>query len=207
MTKSKASKRRGEIRPGFTLIELVLVLAIAGLILLTVLITVPALRRSQRDAQRKSDFTMLMAALQQFKARNGGRLPYIRNSIKSGDYTYYMLLLKGPNSITNGGFMENENYDYMKSYFEQALVSGVTNEIALADNRPAGSWQFGWIKVEYSQEELSRNTIWVVMGALCTDEEGGEVGDTSIWLNPTRGAGDVAMVRILESGWYMCRNL
>ena len=40
-------------RGGFTIIEVVLVLAIAGLIFLMVFIALPTLQRSQRDTQRR----------------------------------------------------------------------------------------------------------------------------------------------------------
>lgn len=40
---------------GFTIIEVMIVLAIAGLILLIVFLAVPALQRSSRNTQRKSD--------------------------------------------------------------------------------------------------------------------------------------------------------
>ena len=40
---------------GFTIIEVVLVLAIAGLIFLMVFIARPALQRGQRDTQRRDD--------------------------------------------------------------------------------------------------------------------------------------------------------
>ena len=39
---------------GFTIIEVVLVLAIAGLIFLMVFIALPALQRSQRDTERRT---------------------------------------------------------------------------------------------------------------------------------------------------------
>ncbi|MBS7346174.1 MAG: type II secretion system protein, partial [Candidatus Sacchiramonaceae bacterium] len=39
---------------GFTIIEVVLVLAIAGLIFLVVFIALPALQRNQRDTQREN---------------------------------------------------------------------------------------------------------------------------------------------------------
>lgn len=38
---------------GFTIIEVVLVLAVAGLIFLMIFLALPALQRSQRDTQRK----------------------------------------------------------------------------------------------------------------------------------------------------------
>ena len=55
---------------GFTIIEVVLVLAIAGLILLMVFIALPALQRNQRDAQRKQDMSRLKDAIERYKANN-----------------------------------------------------------------------------------------------------------------------------------------
>ena len=62
---------------GFTIIEVVLVLAIAGLIFLMVFIALPALQRSQRDAQRKQDVSRLLDAVQRYKSNNRGQLPSI----------------------------------------------------------------------------------------------------------------------------------
>lgn len=42
-----------KLNKGFTIIEVVLVLAIAGLIFLAVFLALPALQRNQRDTQRK----------------------------------------------------------------------------------------------------------------------------------------------------------
>ncbi|MBR3176048.1 type II secretion system protein [Candidatus Saccharibacteria bacterium] len=58
-------------KQGFTIIEVVLVLAIAGLIFLMVFIALPALQRSQRDTQRRDDISRLATALTQFQANNG----------------------------------------------------------------------------------------------------------------------------------------
>lgn len=60
---------------GFTIIEVVLVLAIAGLIFLTVFLALPALQRSQRDSQRKGDIGRLVSAIQTYKSNNNGRMP------------------------------------------------------------------------------------------------------------------------------------
>ena len=56
--------------PAFTIIEVVLVLAIAGLIFLMVFIALPALQRNQRDAQRKRDIDRLASALINYKSNN-----------------------------------------------------------------------------------------------------------------------------------------
>lgn len=47
---------------GFTIIEVMIVLAIAGLILLIVFLAVPALQRSSRNTQRKTDVGRIGAA-------------------------------------------------------------------------------------------------------------------------------------------------
>ena len=45
-------------KKGFTIIEVVLVLAIAGLIFLMVFLALPALQRSQRNQQYKNNVSM-----------------------------------------------------------------------------------------------------------------------------------------------------
>lgn len=60
---------------GFTIIEVVLVLAIAGLIFLMVFIALPALQRNQRDTQRKNDLSRAMTAVNNYQSNNRGSLP------------------------------------------------------------------------------------------------------------------------------------
>lgn len=67
-----AKKQQDE---GFTIIEVVLVLAIAALILLMVFLALPALQRNQRDTQRKNDVSRLQSALNNYKSSARGALP------------------------------------------------------------------------------------------------------------------------------------
>jgi prepilin-type N-terminal cleavage/methylation domain-containing protein len=60
---------------GFTIIEVVLVLAIAALIFLMVFIALPALQRSQRDTQRKNDMGRVQTAVQNYQSNNRNTLP------------------------------------------------------------------------------------------------------------------------------------
>ena len=62
-------------RKGFTIIEVVLVLAIAGLIFLIVFIAFPALQRGQKDTQRRDDMARFSSQLSQYQANNAGRIP------------------------------------------------------------------------------------------------------------------------------------
>ena len=70
-------RNRTSQKNAFTIIEVVLVLAIAGLIFLMVFIALPALQRSQRDAQRKQDVSRLLDAVQRYKSNNRGQLPSV----------------------------------------------------------------------------------------------------------------------------------
>ena len=69
------AKRNIKTKAGFTIIEVVLVLAIAGLIFMMVFIALPALQRSQRDTQRNSDIGRLQSALNNYQASNRNAIP------------------------------------------------------------------------------------------------------------------------------------
>ena len=60
---------------GFTIIEVVLVLAIAGLIFLMVFIALPALQRSQRDTQRRQDLARVVTQVNSYQSNNRGAVP------------------------------------------------------------------------------------------------------------------------------------
>jgi prepilin-type N-terminal cleavage/methylation domain-containing protein len=69
--KSKLQKQE----KGFTIIEVLIVLAIAGLIILIVFLAVPSLQRNSRNTQRKNDIAALAGAMNEFINNNNGALP------------------------------------------------------------------------------------------------------------------------------------
>lgn len=78
---------------GFTIIEVVLVLAIAGLIFLMVFIALPALQRNQRDTQRKNDLSRVQTAINNYQSNNRNALPtlnssFITNYLTAGGDTF-----------------------------------------------------------------------------------------------------------------------
>lgn len=77
-------------KSGFTIIEVVLVLAIAGLIFLIVFLAVPALQRSQRDTQRKSDIGRFMAQINSYQSNNKGLVPAATAAGVSAFQTAYL---------------------------------------------------------------------------------------------------------------------
>jgi prepilin-type N-terminal cleavage/methylation domain-containing protein len=60
---------------GFTLIEIVLVLAIAGLLLVIVFLAVSGAQASRRDTQRKNDLGRLYAQLESYASNNSSAYP------------------------------------------------------------------------------------------------------------------------------------
>lgn len=77
--------KKQKIKKGFTIIEVVLVLAVAGLIFLMVFVALPALQRNQRDTQRRQDYGDLSSAISGYMASNG-KLPATNTSLASNKY-------------------------------------------------------------------------------------------------------------------------
>lgn len=75
-------------KKGFTIIEVVLVLAIGGLIFLMVFIALPALQRSQRDTQRREDVAIIASAVRQYMAHNHNNAPPDSGRDDSTEHTY-----------------------------------------------------------------------------------------------------------------------
>lgn len=100
---------------GFTLIEVVLVLAIAGLILVIVFLAVQGAQRGRRDTERKNAAARLVAAAEQVASNNAGTLPAtcaaIGTAWNGGGYT------------CNGGAASTINLEYTPS----ALCAGTAN--------------------------------------------------------------------------------
>jgi prepilin-type N-terminal cleavage/methylation domain-containing protein len=77
-------------KKGFTIIEVVLVLAIAGLIFLMVFIALPALQRSQRDGQRDQDLSRVQTAIQAYQTNNRSNIPTADTATLTSFTTRYM---------------------------------------------------------------------------------------------------------------------
>jgi len=71
---------------GFTIIEVVLVLAIAGLIFLMVFIALPALQRNQKDSDRKAQVGKVVAAIVSWQSNNSTAIP----SVSDGKFEKYL---------------------------------------------------------------------------------------------------------------------
>lgn len=71
--RNKLQQRKEE--SGFTIIEVLIVLAIAGLIIAIVLFAVPQLQRNGRNTAAKSDASQILSYVSDFSANNDGAMP------------------------------------------------------------------------------------------------------------------------------------
>ena len=92
-------KMRNRKKYGFTLIEVMLVLAVGGAIIAMVFIAVPPLQRQARDETRREDVREVVSALKKYQQNNRGALPtttgslsnYLRANFSDPDGTVYTL--------------------------------------------------------------------------------------------------------------------
>jgi prepilin-type N-terminal cleavage/methylation domain-containing protein len=131
---------------GFTIIEVVLVLAIAGLIFLMVFIALPALQASQRDSARKNDVSTVAAAVTTYTSNNRGSFPttatlasYVTNI--SSNTTSVIIGAAGTTSIAPGdGVVEvvQKTVCGASTVTSQALTTGTTRQYTISSKLEAG---------------------------------------------------------------------
>jgi prepilin-type N-terminal cleavage/methylation domain-containing protein len=112
---------------GFTIIEVVLVLAIAGLIFLMVFIALPALQRSQRDTQRKNDMSRLETAVTNYSSNNRGSLPSNWNSFVTNYLTTAGDSFVDPSGAPTSGDGANSTTYVLKSDTTASLAKSFTD--------------------------------------------------------------------------------
>lgn len=104
---------------GFTLIEIVLVLAIAGLLMVIVFLAVSGAQKSRRDTQRKNDLSRVAAQMENYASNTNGNYPASQgafNTAMTGAYAlsngndpltgnpYTYANLVAPTGTTSAGF-------------------------------------------------------------------------------------------------------
>ncbi len=69
---------------GFTIIEVMIVLAVAGLIMVIVLVAVPQLQRNQRNSARRDVAGRIKSEIDAFAGNNNGNIPSEGNDATNG---------------------------------------------------------------------------------------------------------------------------
>jgi prepilin-type N-terminal cleavage/methylation domain-containing protein len=69
----KELNKKSKLQQGFTIIEVMIVLAIAGLILVVVLIAIP--QRNQRNGARQANLARMISEISNYAGNNNGKIP------------------------------------------------------------------------------------------------------------------------------------
>ena len=187
MLKPKNNKK------GFTIIEVVLVLAIAGLIFMAVFIALPALQRSQRDTRRKQDVSRVVAQLQSYQSNNRSRLPGeaadSNGSPKTGNVTRDMIK---DNVATNTWEYFYKNYLISEDSDDFADPNGDSYSLKVVDTDAALPASF--------KEQASADPKYAIMIHLGFQCDGEDIKAA------TGGKRKVAVRYRGESGNVICQN-
>lgn len=177
-------------KSGFTIIEVVLVLAIAGLIFLMVFIALPALQRSQRDAQRKNDLVKIKDAIDRYKTNNKGKLPFEERNISMVNYrrSSYQRAI---NFLSN---YVDENNQYLLDPSGSEYMFYYSGATLGADGRVsggAGTWR---------SSDMRDHTIYIARARKCADSETAWAG----YLRPAAAYSNYALSIKMENGGFYC---
>ena len=74
---------------GFTIIEVMIVLAIAGLIMLIVFIAIPQLQRNQRNTARQNIVGRIKTEIDNYSANNRGKIPVNQTELSEIKTRYF----------------------------------------------------------------------------------------------------------------------
>lgn len=193
-------QRQINSKKGFTIIEVVLVLAIAALIFLMVFLALPALGRSQRDTQRKEDLSRMATAVTNYQSNNSGANPTGTGQVQGkaeftpsdiatfgrgtwGDfYAKYLLVQDG----TKDKFADPDGTPYSLNVMScgASLKNGESCQNGQKD------------KITWTQQ-AEKHEINVITNASCD-------GETAVY---SSGARKIALLYKAEQGGVLCRDL
>jgi prepilin-type N-terminal cleavage/methylation domain-containing protein len=134
----KQLKKRQE---GFTIVEVLIVLAIAGVIMLVVFLAVPTLQRNSRNTQRRADVSHLGGVLNEWIGNHQGSPLAKWNTA----------------TITSGPTLASETFSQMNGMTPDAAGTGVT---------PAAS---GATVATYTAAVTVLDNFYVYSNTICTN--------------------------------------
>ena len=141
-TITKGNKASSKAR-GFTIIEVVLVLAIAALIFLMIFVALPALQKGQRDTARKSEAGQIAAAVNSYRSNNQGAVPAGGQTLTAALGTYVNLnQIQGGNVLTYVNRGTAPTSDTTAKVITGAVCSGPNPTNVNATTKNAAVWVY-----------------------------------------------------------------
>lgn len=145
---------------GFTIIEVMIVLAIAGLIMAIVFFAVPQLRRNAADNQRQSVANRVKAEMETYSANNQGVAPikYV-NGTTALSGSFQVCPTNGTGNSSCG--------DFVNRYLSQVNINDPTSNAAMPVNIANGGAIAGVAAVPSS---VVKGNLYIVAGAKCSGD-------------------------------------
>ena len=174
---------------GFTIIEVVLVLAVAGLIFAMVFVALPALQAQQRDEQRRRNVSEIIAAMELYKKNNGGLYPGTMATGRRGQPCFNM---------TGSGcsVLDSWNNNFLPRYageYEDPLV-GKPYYVTASSNYGAGCKEVA-THLESAANNSNHSYLGVCYSTNCDDD-----------YSNARDSGTIAILYKAERGGIVCMN-
>ena len=172
--------KKTKSREGFTIIEVVLVLAIAGLIFLMTFIALPTLRRQARDTQRREDFAQLASAIKKYQQNNRGALPSNTGVFSRG--------------TSSDNTWSGLYHDYLKEGFADPSGNNYTLSVAECGNSIVTDADCNGIAAIQAAHFTGDGRIYIIRQSRCDGEKAVKSD------NPRR----LSILYNLESGGVFC---
>jgi prepilin-type N-terminal cleavage/methylation domain-containing protein len=178
---------------GFTIIEVMIVLAIAGLIMVIVFIAVPQLQRNQRDNARQNIANRLKAEIETYAGNNQGVYPF-------GGGTSATNYAGTACSATVTGCWDNFVTNYVANgKVKTADPSTGQDVVATGNNAATGApQQYAAAIVTTIQNDVTKGDFYTVYGASCNGENVQASGSGNL---KTR---TYAVLIVLDRGNHYC---
>jgi len=125
---NKLTKRNND---GFTIIEVMIVLAIAGLILIIVLFAVPGLQRNSRNTALKSDAGQMLAYVNDYVANNDGKMPDANATTGSVVTSGAVTIKSSGGTDTTGKIQSGTDVIFVDALATPALVTPTAGKLTV----------------------------------------------------------------------------
>lgn len=211
--------KRTQKKKAFTIIEVVLVLAIAGLIFLMVFIALPALQRTQRNTQRKKDVDRIYTAIIEYQKNNKNKPPckntwggdwgceydtnfiprYVDDQCELGMSTGYTIKYTG---------CSDQFTDPDGTIYDVFVTANVTNRaeresylqptLSLATAPVTQTPTIRLASDDIDMDKEFEHTIFISFGYVCAEREGIKI--------PTYRPNDFIVAKRLEGGGMYCHG-
>ncbi|MBR2994171.1 type II secretion system protein [Candidatus Saccharibacteria bacterium] len=168
------AKQNINSKKGFTIIEVVLVLAIAGLIFLMVFVALPALQRSQRDTARRNDIARVDTSLTQYQTNHQTSPTTLPSAASWDPYDEANIANTNKGEIVCSN---NEACRFVRDYMNSgaSTTDGTAKKNEFKD--PDGTF-YGVVIAEQGDTTFSLNDltsmdhmVYIQTGAKCNDDE------------------------------------